>query len=396
MSAIHIIGHALISPAGGSAWAASAAAVAGKAAGATAGAQPPLDGASVARLGPTAAGDLTAFPDPSASLAVRAAEDAFHDAGLDESIFQDESTATIVATSKAGALTAIGIAEGQLPAELLWPWGTPGSALAAMQMRFEPVGPMRSIVAACASGLLAIVEGARMIHTGRARRVVIVAADMATHPMFLGGFHRLGVLGRWSDNPSDACRPFSADRTGFVPGEGAGAIILSAAPAGNSDIHARVRIRSVAAGSLTGSIIHHASHAAGLAAILRRCLAEAGWLEHRPGFVHAHATGTPAGDAAEAQAVAAAVAGVEAGVPVISTKPVTGHLLAAAGVAQVILTVEALRAERVPPTANFTKADADCPVNCNPHGSSRMHQPTAICLAHGFGGSAGAVTMEVD
>ncbi len=414
MSHAVVTGLSLICPAGltADAWAACRA---GRAVGVDAGLPAPLDRLPVARLGnsPALAGPGLSEPgERSAGLALLAARDALADAGLDANVFAREATALVTASSKAGVLSALAAHRKSLggagdtvpdfgppgggagPGEL-WRWGTPACVLEALARAYRPAGEVQALVTACASGLSALAAGARLIALGRADTVLVVAADATIHPLFLGSFARMGVLARWEHDPADACRPYASDRGGFVMSEGAAAVVLQAPRrAGENRKGPSVAVAGWFSGAQGGDLVRIATGQDALAGGLARLIGRVGWPADAIDWIHAHGTGTVAGDLAEARAIHAALGPAVRKTPVVSTKPVTGHMLGAAGLAQAVLTVLAIRAGIVPPTANCRQPDPACDLDCNPAGPRPADLRRAVCLATGFGGSVAGVAFQ--
>lgn len=395
-----ITGTSLISPAGADADEAFGAWLTKRCAGQDAGLAAPLDRVPLARL---ADGVLAADPrwsEPTAALAVAAARAALREAGLDAAHMRRPQSAIVAATSKGGVLTALADHAGRLglaaqaAAGELWQWGTPACALSALSEYYRPGGAVTNVVAACASGLAAVAHGARLIAAGEADTVLVVAADASIHPLFVGSFWRMGVLAAWRERPGDACRPFAADRCGFVLSEGAGAVVLQALHAVSRNRDSCPAVVSWAGGAAADNLVGGETPADAQAVVLRTALGRAGWSADGVGMVHAHATGTVHGDRAEAQAVRHALGQAADHTPVLASKPITGHMLGAAGLAQLVLTAKALQAGIAPPTANHASPDPQCRIDCNPSAARPLRIGRALCLASGFGGAIAAVALE--
>lgn len=408
MTAALVSGMSLICPAGRTPAAAFRACLAGRASGADAGLPAPMNRVPLALLAPDdRLAELEArFGERSAALGVLAAREALADAGLAPTWMRRDRSALVVGTSKAGALgllaamdavrggAAAGEAAGSGTPRPLWPWGTPACVAGAVAEDLQPAGEVWSVVAACASGLAAVANGARLIAEGRADTVLVVAADATVHPLFIDSFWRLGVLATWSDEPRDACRPFSRGRCGFVLAEGAAAVVLQAPHSASALSDHRCVVRAWASGSLAADLVRPADGHQVQAAVLKSAMNRAGWPAKAVDLVHAHGTGTVAGDLAESRAIHMALGSQADQVPVISTKPITGHMLGAAGMAQAVLTVETLRNGLIPPTANLREPDPECTLDYNPAGPQRGDLRRATCLAAGFGGTVVALAIE--
>lgn len=402
-----LIGTSLITPAGRTASETFDACLARRCAAEPSGLPAPMDRVPAARL--SACDQLEAeearWPERSAALAVLAAREALRSARLGADALQCDRCALVAGASKAGAPTILKALESNrgdakcrqqnhLAQAMLW--GGPSCIAQAVATDLKPAGEVLSISAACATGLLAVLHGARLIEQDRADHVLVVAADATIHPLFLAAFSRMGALADWRREPGDACRPFSPDRDGFVLGEGAGAIVLTRAPAESvADFGppTPLCVGGGAAGTLPG-LVNPPRAAEGQAGWIRRALADAHMSPDDIGMIHAHGTGTTAGDAIEAQAIRTVWPNLSTQPPVFSTKPITGHLLGAAGIAQVILTAEAVARALVPPTANLTEVDPACDIAASSQCRSLTRQFACLCLAHGFGGAGGALILR--
>lgn len=218
-------------------------------------------------------------------------------------------------------------------------------------------GPIGAPVTACAASLQAIGDGARMIRNGEVDVAICGGAESCIERVSLGSFAAARALStRFNETPERASRPFDTGRDGFVMSEGAAAIVVEELD------HARAR-GAVPLAELVGygttSDAYHMVAAPpggdGLKRSMRLAIDAAGIDPGDVGYINAHATSTPFGDAAELSAIRGVFNG--AGVSVSSTKSSTGHLLGAAGAAGVIFAVRALCSGILPPTLNLETAD---------------------------------------
>src|SRR6201989_3331688 len=208
-----------------------------------------------------------------------------------------------------------------------------------------------SRVSACASGAEAIGYGIDMIRSGRADVVIAGGTEAAIMPLNIGAFAVMRAMSTRNDDPERASRPFDKARDGFVLGEGAGMLVLE------SLSHAQQRdatVYAIAAGAGYSSDASHIAHpapdGAGVVAAITRAMADAQVDPGQVVHVNAHATSTPEGDAAEAQALAKSLGSAIDGVVVTSTKSMTGHLLGGAGAIESVAAILALREHVAPPT----------------------------------------------
>ncbi|MCX4964047.1 beta-ketoacyl-[acyl-carrier-protein] synthase family protein [Streptomyces sp. NBC_00654] len=215
-------------------------------------------------------------------------------------------------------------------------------------------GGAHTPVSACASGAEALAYGLDLIRLGRADVVVAGGAEACLHALPLAGFAQMRALSTVNGDPDRASRPFDADRDGFVLGEGAAVLVLERAEFARAR---GARPHGVLAGAAVTSSAGHitASDPAGQVRAMRGAWESAGLRPTDIGLVHAHATSTPQGDLAEADALTEAL-GVRAPA-VTATKSMTGHLLGASGALGAIVTVLALRDGIVPAVRNLDTPD---------------------------------------
>lgn len=255
-----------------------------------------------------------------------------------------------------------------------------------LSIRYGLKGDCTSVVTACATGSHCVGEAYRLIRHGYADAALAGGSEESISPVCLAGFGNLGALCA-SDDPANSARPFDIDRSGFVAGEGAGALVLE------SFEHALARgahiIAEVAGFGSTGDAYHMtAPEPSGEGAVraMRAALAEGGFTPEDLGHLNAHGTSTKANDAMEAAALAALCA-QGAQVPVTSVKGTVGHMLGAAGAIEAIVCAYSVADSVVPPTAGTRAVDPACPVNVVT--GSLLHtgeQAVALSNSLGFGG----------
>jgi 3-oxoacyl-[acyl-carrier-protein] synthase II len=213
-------------------------------------------------------------------------------------------------------------------------------------------------VSACASGAEAIAMGLDMIRAGRADVVVAGGSEAVLHPLPISGFATMRALSTRNDEPERASRPYDKGRDGFVMGEGAAIIVLereSSALARGATIYGELAGAGMSADA--HDIVQPEPTGAGAARSIRFALRDAGLEPADIKHINAHATSTPLGDVAEALAMRSALGDALDGAIVSATKGVTGHLLGAAGAAEAIATMLALRDRVAPPTRNLDDPD---------------------------------------
>ena len=254
-------------------------------------------------------------------------------------------------------------------------------------IRYNCQGPALPAVTACASGSNAIGEALRLIRHGYADAVISGGAEASIVPVGIAGFINMKALST-AEDPNAASLPFDARRSGFVIGEGAGALVLEEyehAKARGAKIYGEV----CGYGSTCDAYHITAPHpeAEGGARAMVQALTEAGYREGQRVYVNAHGTGTPLNDAGETLAIKKAL-GEDAAYKTLvsSTKSMTGHMLGAAGAVEAIVCLKVLETGVVPPTINLLEKDPKCDLNYVPN--QAVQADIDLCLSNslGFGG----------
>ena len=255
-------------------------------------------------------------------------------------------------------------------------------------------GPNYAPVSACATGSTAIGEAAELIRRGGADAVLAGGAEACLHPLVLAGFCAMRGLAAEDEHPPRASRPFDATRAGFVMGEGACVLVLEELEA------AEQRGATVLAEILGYGMSNDAHHLAqpdptsvGVAEMMRHALERAGVEPERVGYVNAHGTSTPLGDAAETKAIKEVFGEHAYRLAVSSTKSVTGHCFGAAGAIEAMMCVLAVRDGVLPPTMNYVHPDPDCDLDYVPNEARRVQVDVALSNAMGLGGHNGCVLV---
>jgi 3-oxoacyl-[acyl-carrier-protein] synthase II len=304
--------------------------------------------------------------DRSQQVAVIAAEEAWRDAAGADSGVDPERIAVVFGTGIGGAMTLLDqddILEAKGPKRVspfTIPMLMPNGPAAAVGLAVGAKAGVHAPVSACASGAEAIRWGLDLLHLGRADMVVVGGTEACVHPLPMAGFAAMRAMSTRNDEPERASRPFDKGRDGFVLGEGAAALVLEradAAAARGAKIYARL---AGAGGTADGYDLvapHPEGEGAGRA--IAAAIRDAGLTPADIGHVNAHATSTPIGDTAEANAIRNAIGDH---VLVTATKSQTGHLLGAAGALESVFTILALRDQIVPATANLDDPDDDAAV----------------------------------
>lgn len=242
-----------------------------------------------------------------------------------------------------------------------------------LSIKYGLKGPNFSIVSACATGTHNIGEAVHMIRHGIVDAMVAGGSEMATSPVGLGGFSAARALSTRNDDPEGASRPFDKDRDGFVLSDGAGVVVLEEyelAKARNATIYAEV------VGVGMNSDAYHMTapleDGEGACDCMQIALQDAGLNPESIDYINTHGTSTPAGDIAEVRAIKLAFGEHAYKLAVSSTKSMTGHMLGAAGSAEAIFSLLAIRDQVAPPTINYQTPDPECDLDCVPNTARNM------------------------
>jgi 3-oxoacyl-[acyl-carrier-protein] synthase II len=249
-------------------------------------------------------------------------------------------------------------------------------------------------VSACATGSTAVGEGAEIIRRGDADAILAGGAEACMHPLILAGFCAMRGLVAEDEHPPRASRPFDATRAGFVMGEGACVLVLEELDAARSR---GARIYAEILGYGGSNDAHHMAQpepeATGVAVMMRAALERAGVDPERVGYINAHGTSTPLGDAAETRAIKQVFGEHAYRLAVSSTKSVMGHCFGAAGAVEAMMCVLAIHEGVLPPTMNYEHPDPECDLDCVPNEARRVDVDVALSNAMGLGGHNGCVLV---
>ena len=261
-----------------------------------------------------------------------------------------------------------------------------------VSIKYGLTGPNLAVVTACTTSTHCIGLAARLIQHGDADVMLAGGAEYATTPLGLGGFCAARALSTRNDEPARASRPWDRDRDGFVLSDGAGCIALEEYE------HAKARGARIYAEFVGFGMSADAYHITapsedgqGAYRCMVNALADAGLNADEIGYINAHGTSTPLGDAAETVAIKRAFGDAASKVAVSSTKSTTGHMIGAAGGAEAIFTVLALQQQVIPPTINLENQDPQCDLDYTPNVARDTKLHAALSNSFGFGGTNGTV-----
>ena len=263
----------------------------------------------------------------------------------------------------------------------------PHTTPAHLASYFDLQGPNYNCLTACAASSQAIGEAAELIRQDAADVMLSGGAHSMIHPLGLTGFNLLTALSTYNAEPSKASRPFDLQRDGFVLGEGAGMLVLEEAE------HAQRRRAPIYA-ELTGygttadafRVTDSHPDGRGASACIRMALEDSGLSPSDIGYINAHGTSTQVNDKVETLAIKQVFGEAAYGVPVSSSKSMIGHLIAAAGAVELIITILALRRSVLPPTINYEVPDPECDLDYVPNVAREHRLRHALSNSFGFGG----------
>ena len=255
---------------------------------------------------------------------------------------------------------------------------------------FSLKGPNLASVTACAAGTHGIIEAAKTIMLNSADRMLVVAADTAICGVGIGGFAAMKALCDRNDEPQLASRPFDAQRSGFVMGEGAAALVLEdyeIAKARGAKIYAEL----VGFGE-SGDANHITTPAPEGEGAYRAMKAALAMANTQVDYINAHGTSTKYNDYYETLALKKVFNGSVP--PVSSTKGQIGHCLGAAGGLEAVISIMAMQKGILPPTINQTQKDPDCDLDYIPNVAREAKIDTIMSNSFGFGGTNGVVIFK--
>ncbi len=256
---------------------------------------------------------------------------------------------------------------------------------AQVAIDFNLRGPNTTATTACAASANALIDAANLIRLNAADVMLTAGSEAPITRFGLGGFCRIRATSTRNEDPQSACRPFDAERDGFVMSEGAAALVLeerSRALARGAPIYAEVLGYGISADGY--HVTRPRPGGAGASAAMRTALLTAGL--DTVDYINAHGTSTPSNDAAETTAIKTVFGDDAYRIPISSTKSMTGHLLGGAGALESLICILALRDGIIPPTINYATPDPNCDLDYVPNECRPANLRTAMSNSFGLGG----------
>ncbi|MBT5773018.1 MAG: beta-ketoacyl-ACP synthase II [Dehalococcoidia bacterium] len=335
--------------------------------------------------------------DRSTQFAIAACQEAVADAGVEVDAEQPGTVGVLLGTGMGGAHMMIEqqrILDEKGPRRVspfLISHFLPDTASGLVAIALGAQGPNFAVTAACATGGAAVGEAAETIARGDAEVMIAGGFEAPLTPIYYAGFFAMKALAT-HDDPTQAVRPFDADRNGFILGEGAAALVLESLE------HARARGARVYArysGGATsndaGDMVAAAEDGHGIAGAMRHALGRGELRTDQISYINAHGTSTPLNDRVETRAFRDVFREDADGLMVSSTKSMHGHMMGAAGAVEAAIAVLTCHHQVVPPTINYTTPDPDCDLDYVPNEARDAKIEHAMSTSVGLGGHNSAL-----
>lgn len=338
--------------------------------------------------------------DRYSQLALVAADEAFHDSKLDMEK-EDSSRCGVIFSSGIGGMASMeaNMVTGQRRGfDKVSPFYIPmtiaNMAAGNIAIRFGFKGMCTCVVTACASGNNAIGDGFHYVRDGYADVMICGGSESCITDLGIGGFTAMQAL-NVTDDPNRASIPFDKERSGFVMGEGAAALVIEEyehAKARNANIYGEI----VGYGATCDAyhITAPAPNGEGGAACMEMAIKDAGIKPEEIGYINAHGTSTHLNDACETAAIKTAFGEHAKKLMVSSTKSMTGHLLGGSGAVEAVFTTMAVHDGFIPATINYKVPDEECDLDIVPNEGRNVQVEYAASNSLGFGGHNACIIIK--
>ena len=334
-------------------------------------------------------------------LAIAAAREALAHAGITEGVVNPERLGVVLGNGNGGypeieaGVRTIAQGDGPRLSPFFFPMTLPNMAAANISRMFGAGGPCGTVTTACAASTQSVGDAAELIRRGAADVVITGGTEAGISELGLAGFSAMRALSTRNDDPAAASRPFDADRDGFVPGEGAGILIVEALD------HALAREVEILAevtgyGASSDAFHQFQPDAEGLGAsrAITAALLDAGLAPGDIDYVNAHGTSTPLNDISETKALKRALGDAAASVPISSTKSMIGHALGGAGGMEAVACVQTILTGIIHPTINYVTPDPECDLDYVPNEARSVPVHTVLSNSFGFGGQNACLVFQ--
>ena len=331
-----------------------------------------------------------------------AAKEAMADAGLNGSFADPERVGVVLGTAVGGLeKTDEGIsALRQRGYDKVNPFVPPASLCNMpghhVSKTYQALGPLTTVVTACASGTQSVGEAAELIRRGAADVVITGGVEATIQDFMIGGFCAMRALPTtYNDRPEKASRPFNKDREGFIYSEGCGILILERlehAQQRGARIYAEVIGHS--ASSDAYDVAKPDPNAAGAIRAMRWALQDAGISPDQVDYINAHGTSTPINDVGETNGIKAVFGSRAYAIPVNSTKSMIGHPMGAAGSLEAIVCAQTLQHGLIHPTVNYENPDPECDLDYVPNVARQASVRVTLSNSFGLGGQNACLVLR--
>lgn len=340
--------------------------------------------------------------DRFSQLALAAADQAIADAGLTlDGRGANVHVGVVIGTGIGGIKTLLDNMEimrergPRRVSALMVPMLMPNAAAGEIAIKYGLRGPAMSLSSACATGTNAIGEAAEHIRRGAVEVMICGGSESVMHPLTIAGLSNMGALSQRNDEPERACRPFDAERDGFVIGEGAGVLVLESLEHAQNR-GARIYAEVIGYGSSCDAfhITAPDEEGAGAALSMRLALQDARLSPEEIDYINAHGTSTPLNDRTETRAIRSVFGAHAYRIPISSTKSMIGHLMGAAGAVEAIACIKSLETGIIHPTINYETPDPECDLDYVPNQARQNNPRIALSNSFGFGGHNATVIFR--
>jgi len=342
--------------------------------------------------------------DRVSQLAVAASEMAVRDAGLSNGLLDSYDAGVVLGTGFGGQASIeefcgafFGNGRARKSAIAI-PKSMYNASSSNIAIRLKTRGPNITITTACSSGANAIGQAFHLIRYGHAERMIAGGADAPVTPVVMDAWKEMRVLSTKNDPPERACKPFSANRDGFVLAEGAGIVVLEELGAAK-ERGAKILAEVIGYGSTADAAHITFPDPEGESQAMIRALKDAQVESAEVDHVNAHGTATRLNDLSETEAIKRVLGDRAFEIPVNSIKSMIGHSMGAAGAIEFIATVLSITEQVVPPTINYEEKDPQCDLDYVIEGARRMNGGgrirTAMSNSFGFGGNNAVLVVRM-
>ncbi len=334
-------------------------------------------------------------------LAVAAARMALADANLPEPVPNGERTGVLIGTGMGGferldeSITVLRTKGFHRVSPFFLTSSLPNMPSHHVSLQAGAMGPINTVVAACATGTQAIGEALELIRRGAADTMISGGAEGSIHEAAIAGFGAMRALStRHNDAPEKASRPFDKDRDGFILSEGVGIVVLERA---DHAVARGARIYAEVLGHASSSDAYHVAapdpEATGAVRAMKWSLENAGISLDQVDYINAHGSSTPVNDKIETYAIKKLFGERAYEIPVSSSKSVLGHAMGATGAIEAIFCAKALHKGIIPPTWNYETPDPECDLDYVPNAPRPADLAVTLSNSFGLGGQNACLVL---